>query len=463
MASAQQSIPQPDPRRPIKRSTYKAIALDSVPEPVRVPPQPSSKSSVALIEQKQKYQSNQNRLLNFIQKQRESHGHVLGIDHNNIKSNRQNPNKKEEKVFSSSNRNRLGGIVNGNETNASTRPKHYGTYKKTPSPCVPSKRMIQYHDYQNIPDDVASAHKDANRMQPHNRKSNDGRAPITTANVSKKPSAKQQQQFYRHFGDTNIMRNNINRMYNNNTIDIRPQRCIQIDNKIKSKISPLPFEACVMTNDTVFSSLAEGDTFASSSIASNLFSPYGGGSGENDNHHQQMHQMKCANVDVKNRIKMFGIDFSSQHNCSSYHNNININSSGSNINNDNNQYNRRIMNVIDQRKQEIVHSASSSSDLSSSNSNSSDVNSLDSMEHENNHHKNVPRGRQPSNAVMLPHVTNRKNILINNVSTNTATGADSMSHLGPFNFRQLLRPTQGPTNSLRKRKSIDLALTPSLC
>uniref|UniRef100_A0A182SSY8 Uncharacterized protein n=3 Tax=Neocellia TaxID=44535 RepID=A0A182SSY8_9DIPT len=29
------------------------------------------------------------------------------------------------------------------------------------------------------------------------------------------------------------------------------------------------------------------------------------------------------------------------------------------------------------------------------------------------------------------------------------------SYLGPFNFRQLLRPTQGPTESLRKRKGIN--------
>lgn len=31
-------------------------------------------------------------------------------------------------------------------------------------------------------------------------------------------------------------------------------------------------------------------------------------------------------------------------------------------------------------------------------------------------------------------------------------GAEGNSYLGPFNFRQLLRPTQGPTESLRKRK-----------
>lgn len=71
-----------------------------------------------------------------------------------------------------------------------------------------------------------------------------------------------------------------------------------------------------------------------------------------------------------------------------------------------------------------------SPNISSSNSNSSDINSLDSMEHEIIHSKN------------------------NNQQS------DSMSYLGPFNFRQLLRPTQGPTDSLRKRKGINLSLTP---
>lgn len=467
MASTQQSIPQPDPRRPIKRSTYKAIALDSVPEPVRVPPQPSSKASVAVTDQKQKHQSNQNRLLNFIQKQRESHG--LGIDDNgnDIKSNRQNPNKKREEVSSSSNRTSVGGNVNGNKITASTRSTQSGIHKNTPTPCVPSKRMIQHHDYQNVPDDVASANKVANRKQPHNRKSNNGRAFISTANASNILYRDQQkQQFYRHFGDTNILRNNINKKstspYTDNTIDIRPQRYIKKSDQLQRKNSPLPFVACDMTNDTGFSSLGYGDTLASSAFASNLYSPYGGGSGENGNHRQQIHQMKCTNVDVKNRIKMFGVDLSSQHNRSSYHNNISNHNIASNINN-NNQHQRRIMNVIDQRKLQIAHSASSSSNLSSSNSNSSDVNSLDSMEHETIHHKNVVRAHHPSNSEMLPHVTNRTNLLMNNVSRNNATGGDSMSYLGPFNFRQLLRPTQGPTNSLRKRKSFDLTLTPPPC
>lgn len=66
----------------------------------------------------------------------------------------------------------------------------------------------------------------------------------------------------------------------------------------------------------------------------------------------------------------------------------------------------------------------------------SDSNSLDSMEHEIIHRKAIVGGP-------------------------TAAGQDSaMSYLGPFNFRQLLRPTQGPTESLRKRRGINLSSTP---
>lgn len=74
--------------------------------------------------------------------------------------------------------------------------------------------------------------------------------------------------------------------------------------------------------------------------------------------------------------------------------------------------------------------ASSSSNLSAG-STISDSNSLDSMEHEIVHRKPVT----------------------------TRPGADQ-SYLGPLNFRQLLRPTQGPTESLRKRRGINLSLTP---
>lgn len=45
----------------------------------------------------------------------------------------------------------------------------------------------------------------------------------------------------------------------------------------------------------------------------------------------------------------------------------------------------------------------------------------------------------------------RHNDVKNNAKTKNATNNDPLSYLGPFNFRQLLRPIQGPTNSLRKR------------
>ncbi|XP_055383448.1 myosin-IIIb-like [Condylostylus longicornis] len=45
----------------------------------------------------------------------------------------------------------------------------------------------------------------------------------------------------------------------------------------------------------------------------------------------------------------------------------------------------------------------------------------------------------------------------NNIDNNNNSGVigDGQSYLGPFNFRQYLRPTQGPTESLRKRKGIN--------
>lgn len=91
------------------------------------------------------------------------------------------------------------------------------------------------------------------------------------------------------------------------------------------------------------------------------------------------------------------------------------------------------------------NSAGSSSNVSSSNSNNSDgFNSLDSMENEIQH-KNNHRRRPivPTNGISAP---------IKAKSSSKSAG-DSLSYLGPFNFRQLLRPIQGPTNSLRKRRS----------
>lgn len=70
----------------------------------------------------------------------------------------------------------------------------------------------------------------------------------------------------------------------------------------------------------------------------------------------------------------------------------------------------------------LTSTSSSNSNLSSTTSGSNSFNSFDSVEQ----------------AIML--------------QKNPESGS---SYLGPFNFRQLLRPTQGPTESLRKRKGIN--------
>lgn len=101
------------------------------------------------------------------------------------------------------------------------------------------------------------------------------------------------------------------------------------------------------------------------------------------------------------------------------------------------------------------NSAGSSSNVSSSNSNNSDgFNSLDSMENDihrkNNNNKNHQRRRPTANGINVP--IKVKSSSKSPMITSTSVG-DSLSYLGPFNFRQLLRPIQGPTNSLRKRRT----------
>lgn len=72
---------------------------------------------------------------------------------------------------------------------------------------------------------------------------------------------------------------------------------------------------------------------------------------------------------------------------------------------------------------QISHSAGSSSNVSSSNSNNSDhgFNSLDSMENE------IPANNAAHHKKRIPKLINSN---------------ESMSYLGPFNFRQLLKPVQ---------------------
>lgn len=248
-------------------------------------------------------------------------------------------------------------------------------------PFVPSKRIVEHHDYQNVADDTL-----------HGNGSNKGR-------VNGEDMVPQ----YRRFGDTNVLRNNkkpsIAELINhtNNAVNggrvkdgiyrySQSNDTTEMENSLPKSSSP--YISCNVTNDTGFSSLDDTNTHTTA-------------------YSQFDSSPRFLNVDIRDRAARFGgvspvspLDRVSP-------------PIGGGAN----------------HHQNYKHSGGSSSNISSSNSNSSDINSLDSMEHEIIHRKN------------------------NNSS-------DSMSYLGPFNFRQLLRPTQGPTESLRKRKGINLSLTP---
>lgn len=202
-------------------------------------------------------------------------------------------------------------------------------------PFVPSKRIIEHHEYQNIKEEAANA------------RSSD-KAPVL-----------------RRFGDTNVLKNK--KDFNN------------INHKLNAAANKLAASKHVTTfaEQSVEHQSSSGDnSFLSSLDATDCTSSY------------------CAS-------KFF---------------NIELKSPGKS------QFNYK-------------YSAGSSASNLSSGSTISDSNSLDSMEHE---------------------IIHRKPTSIGNAG---GVGA-SDSYLGPFNFRQLLRPTQGPTESLRKRRGINLSSTP---
>lgn len=200
-------------------------------------------------------------------------------------------------------------------------------------PFVPSKRIIEHHEYQNIKEEAA-------------RERAADKAPVL-----------------RRFGDTNVLKNK--KDFNN------------INHKLNAAANKLASSKHVTTfaEQSVDHQPSSGDnSFLSSLDATDCTSSY------------------CAS-------KFF---------------NIELKSPGKS------QFNYK-------------YSAGSSASNLSSGSTISDSNSLDSMEHE---------------------IIHRKPTAIGNA------GAASDSYLGPFNFRQLLRPTQGPTESLRKRRGINLSSTP---
>lgn len=383
-------------------------------------------------------------------------------------------------------------IVNINNSNNINEKKISNVLQseKQQAQFVPSKRFVEHHDYQNILDGPGAA----NKKQGKNVKNNNKSANIVS-NESKNNGSKESVLQYRHFGDTSVMRHHkkpsitelvnqsnakpynkndsnyehgksgVHRYSKNNMsypdIELKKEKIQNIDCRkgnilISASSSSSHYLACDMTNDTGFSSLDGGDATTLTTNYSNL------------------NPAKYLNIDVKDRVKMFGGDvthngdnanYRRYSNGSSNNNGSNNNSSGSNSSNSNIGLNRGY-------KQQ--HSAGSSSNLSSSNSNSSDVNSLDSMEHETIHRhpvyqnnssnsKNTAGNHQYYNfSKQYKKVDNQRyrSASDDKILNTSNSNADSMSYLGPFNFRQLLRPTQGPTESLRKRKGINLALTP---
>lgn len=240
----------------------------------------------------------------------------------NVEKEKNNKEKKKEKDRLQKNKNKK------NIVNSTFKVKNDNKYP----PFVPTKRIVEHHDYQNIQDDNSSSNSSGSKN-------------------GKNVAAQEKLPKLRQFGDTNILKskkelNNLNKK--------RIEQNRDNNNKFYLNVTSTFSDAgCENQHDTGFSSL---DGECNSSIG-NLISN------------------KFLNTDVKNSNFM---------------------------------------------RCKYMQGGGSSSNLSASTI--SDSNSLDSMEHEN---------RKTTNLI--------------------ESNNNNSSYLGPFNFRQMLRPTQGPTESLRKR------------
>lgn len=246
------------------------------------------------------------------------------------KDNKNKKNKKKKLVVNENASIRISTSSTGSSNNDPLYP-----------PFVPTKRIIEHHEYQNIIDEAA----------------------ITNAEIIQKMPA------LRRFGDTNILKNkkdfnNLNhKRLSNNKQNISNKTTFAEQSNGSNSESHIRNHSNQSTDSSFLNSL--------DSVESNSYFP-----------------SKYFNIELKSPSKS--------------------------------QFNYK-------------YSAGSGSNLSGG-STISDSNSLDSMEHEIIH-------RKPT--------------------ANAGNGADSnLSYLGPFNFRQLLRPTQGPTESLRKRRGLNLSSTP---
>lgn len=336
---------------------------------------------------------------------------------------------------------------------------------------VPLKRRIHQHDYQNLPEDMPPSNRliliktasssssslasaqiartDAINYQPRNKSSSQLSTAVPNAH-SPPTKHPQQQQKYRHFGDTNHLRNNRK----------MAQKRMQQNQQQSQHQAPRPKQNHEQHADVVSSGQHKINGFEPNIIktAYSTCNIIDGndidaiGADANPLLAKSPKTGLTHFVDVKNRIKMFALSDSVSHSpshspshsqspngqprshskLSNYKNSQRLHTDYANGNCRKNQRGHLNDSVV----------CGGSSNLSSSNSNSSDINSLDSMEHETNYRAN---GAQP-------------NLLMKNVGAqhkNSMIRVDQMPHLGPFDFRQMLRPTLGPTNSLRKRKCYD--------
>lgn len=415
-------------------TTYKATALKSIPEPIRAP----ASSDKSHTDQQKQHQSGQSRLLSFLQRQKELQRQTISDNHPKHTNHNGNGNANRKKDKS-----------NGQPAN---RPPNdiVKTDDKLSPRVVPLKRRIHQHNYQNLAEDVPvnrliliktlsssssslSSSKiiqnDSINCHQRNKLSN-----LLSSNVSHSPP----QQQYRHFGDTNHLRNNRKlaqkRMQQQEQQEQPTQHRPEQQQKhpsheqqrhnVESRARPRLNASQRPDIKELYSTCNINGIDAIATPSKSALTQF---------------------VDVKNRIRMFAnekIDYNHNQAKSAdkrmhYKNHQN----DSDYINCNYRQNQKLENDRKQLVERLTDGrgggGGGSSNISSSNSNSSDINSLDSMEHESNY-----RGHT-KNVFIKNGVINKKNMI----------NVDQMPHLGPFNFRQLLRPTQGPTNSLRKRKS----------
>lgn len=266
-----------------------------------------------------------------------------------------------------------------------------------PAPFIPSKRIVQHHEYQNIADPDA--------------------APIRMAEPLP---------VLRRFGDTNPLR--IRNPAKVQPTVIASPALQQLHHYRGSIVQPAPLQRQHFANST-------GDllSLTASDVSTASSSTYG--SGLKDQHHNQRGDDDQHELQQQRQRR----PHSSSRYIGNEHNYHNQQQQQQQRKQQQQQHLHRKHNASNVGNAAQIISSSAASQLSSgSGTTLSDSNSLDSMEHEIVH-----RARGPSHQQ----------------SFNNKSSADQ-SYLGPFNFRQLLRPTQGPTESLRKRRGINLSLTP---